>query len=1323
MATFDPHLLAHQEWLGFVRPTGLVVSAHALVRAGAILDPRDVQGHERLRAAVGALESPTLTSFPNFARSVLGWSFSPQGYWGEGASPVPSDLELPLSDAGITLRPDFVVRERSEKETGSPYQLLVRVLPADSDFDHDDETAGRLSLSPHSQLERLLRHTGVRAGLLVSRSALRLISAPRGESSGWIDFLLADMVKIAGRPIASALRLLLSETRLLALPREQRFAALLESSRQFQNSVSEQLAEQVLHALYELVRGFQMAHDLSKGELLRATLADDPDEVYRALLTVILRLVFLLYAEERDMLPGDEVFQRAYSLAGLHTRLRADAALHPDTMDHRFGAWAQLIALFRMVHDGARAPSLSLPPRHGVLFDPDRFPFLEGRRDLGPRQVHERLLPPQVPDGTIFRALEKLLVLDGERLSYRALDVEQIGSVYETMMGFRLETALGRSLAIKAAKAHGAPTTIDLEALLAEPPAGRDALLKKTTDREASATVKKALKAAQSLEDLHAALLPVVDSFATPDLVPRGAMILQPSEERRRSGSHYTPRALTEPIVRTTLAPVLDQLRGSSNRPPTPAQILDLKVCDPAMGSGAFLVETCRQLGDALIESWSVHGGRPPLPPDEDEVTFARRQVARRCLYGVDRNPVAVDLAKVSLWLVTLARDHALTFVDHALRHGDSLVGLSMAQIEAFHWDDSAAVLQAGFDTKIIRERLAQAAKLRAQIREATESTPDAELRDTWDAAQAELHTLRLYGDLAILAFFSSDKPKEREAARKDFAAQIMADTAHRHQSQLDALRTDSPPLAPFHWELEFPEVFDRRTSGFDCFVGNPPFAGKNTVSGGNVPRYPDWLQSLHTESHGNADLVAHFFRRGFNLLRPGGTLGLIATNTISQGDTRGTGLRWICEHGGDIFSAQRRVKWPGLAAVIVSVVQIQRGRFVGQRVLDGRPVPKITAFLFHGGGHVDPKPLLANAGKSFVGSYVLGMGFTFDDTDKDGVATPLAEMRRLIATNPKNQEVIFPYIGGSEVNTNPTHSHHRYVINFGDRSEEECRRRWPELMTIVEAKVKPERDQLGDNPDARRRRNHWWQFGRCTPALESAVAGLERVLGIARVGQHASLMLLPSNTVFSEQLIVFPLPTIAAFCALQSRPHELWARFFGSTLEDRLRYTPSDCFETFPFPEDWTAHPKLEAAGKEYYEFRAALMIKNDEGLTKTYNRFHDPDEVAPEILRLRSLHTAMDEAVLAAYGWSDLPTTCDFFLDYEIDDEESSTKKKPYRFRFPDPVRDELLSRLFALNSLRSQSESPPPKPPRSPRPPSRKKPPPSSDQGTLPGFDLTP
>jgi hypothetical protein len=142
--------------------------------------------------------------------------------------------------------------------------------------------------------------------------------------------------------------------------------------------------------------------------------------------------------------------------------------------------------------------------------------------------------------------------------------------------------------------------------------------------------------------------------------------------------------------------------------------------------------------------------------------------------------------------------------------------------------------------------------------------------------------------------------------------------------------------------------------------------------------------------------------------------------------------------------------------------------------------------------------------------------------------------------------------------------------------------------------------------------------------------------------------------------------------------------------MKDDLRYTPSDCFETFPFPESWDTHPELEAAGKMYHDFRAAVMVRNNEGLTKTYNRFHDPDERDSDILKLRELHAAMDRAVLDAYGWTDIPTHCEFLLDYEIDEEEWGDRKKPYRYRWLDEVRDEVLARLLELNAARANEEA---------------------------------
>lgn len=1295
MKKLDPQIVAHLEWLGFVRPTGLVVSATALVRAGALLERSDAEGQRLLRDCTEEREFdakegpvPWLPDFRGFANAVLSWSFSPKGYAGTDESPMPPELEVPLPDYGETLRPDFAVRELDPQEDRSPWQLLVRVLEPGKGFDDITRERGRLEASAHGRMERLLRQTGVSAGLLFNGRMLRLVSAPPRESSGWIDFRVADMAQTAGRPICTALRLLLSETRLLSLPRDKRLAALLADSRKFQNEVSERLAEQVLHSLYELLRGFQSAHDASKGELLREVLDEHPDEVYRALLIIVVRLVFLLYAEERDMLPEDQTFLQYYSLAGLHKRLREDAALFPDTMDQRYSAWAQLLVLFRMIFDGAECGETRLPQRHGALFDPDRFPFLEGRGSVGGRQTGERIEAPLVPDGTIYRVLENLLVLDGERISYRALDVEQIGSVYETMMGFRLERTTGRSVAIKAQKKHGAPTAVDVEALLAEPSEKRKKWIEDRADRKLTDKVHRGVKEAATIEDLHAALGQIIDIRATPDLVPPGAMVLQPSEERRRSGSHYTPRELTEPIVRTTLEPILMRLREEEGGPPKPERILDLKVCDPAMGSGAFLVEACRQLGEVLVESWNAHNQRPQIPPDEDEHILAQRLVAQRCLYGVDKNPVAVDLAKMSLWLATLARDHPLTFVDHALRHGDSLVGLSRAQIEAFHWDSAAP----GFEAIQVRERMEKVTELRARIRSADDSVSDWELRELWGKAQFELDQVRLFGDLVTAAYFAAEKRKEREIKRAVLGEAVHKGDAEQYRGWLEEWRDAELPLVPFHWGIEFPEVFERVNPGFDAIVGNPPFAGRTTTATANVNGYVAWLQYAHDESHGNADLVAHFFRHAFDLVREGGAFGLIATNTIGQGDTRATGLRWICQHGGQIFAARKRVRWPGLAAVVVSVIHVTKGAFVGVRRLDDREVETITAFLFHRGGHDDPARLAANAGGSFQGCVVVGMGFTFDDADAKGAAMPLAEMRRLIEKDLRNAERIFPYIGGEEINTSPTQAHHRYVINFGEATEEQARL-WPDLMAIIEEKVRPEREAAlakSWSQDKEKRVRKWWQFSRSAKELYGAIAGLDRVLAISQTSRTLAFAFLPTPMVYSHKLVVFPFDTDAAFAVLQSRSHDLWARMFGSTMKDDAVYTPSDCFKTFPFPENWQTLPALEAAGNAYYDFRADLMVRNAEGLTKTYNRFHDPYERDPDILKLRELHAAMDRAVLDAYGWTDIPTECEFLLDYEIDEEEWGNKKKPYRYRWPDEVRDEVLARLLELNAVRAREEA---------------------------------
>ncbi len=1264
---------AHQEWLGYLQPTGLVVSAPALVAAQAFPQKNIVPEQQKLLELVGENDPPSLDDFSRFTREFLGWEARDLA-GGPGGPELPDVLERVLPEYGETLRPNYAVLD---PENPGSWMLLVRIEPRTLDLDKaaEGQEERRWNASPQLRFERLLRENGVPIGILSNGREIRLVYAPRGESTGFLTFPVAAMCEVPGRPIVSALHMLLSAERLFPGPVEthRRLPAILRESRKYQNVVSTRLAGQVLAALYELLSGFQAANEATKGELLREVLNEAPQEVYGGLLGTLLRLVFVLYAEDRGLLSSDPVYQEHYSLGRLFERLRDDQARYPDTMDSRYGAWAQLLTLFRLIHDGAAHGGLRLPTRQGRLFNPDTWDFLESRpwNDLLDRG--NRIDPARVPDGVIYRVLENLIMLDGERISYRALDVEQIGSVYEAMMGFELQVATGPSVAVR--PDH---VVVDLAHLLDAKPAER---LKRLDEEAGCKLLGKAadgVKTADSIDALVAALHKRISPFTLKPL-PEGGLLLQPTDERRRSGSHYTPRSLTEPIVRTTLEPILKALGEN----PRPEQILDLKVCDPAMGSGAFLVEACRFLGDALVASWQAHASLPRIPLDEDPVLHARRLVAARCLYGVDKNVFAVDLSKLSLWLATLAKDHPFTFLDHALRHGDSLVGLTHEQIASFDW-------KPGKQIPLVRQFLAGQLRLAAEKRTALLALGDegdlGEKARLHEESVRALETVRLCGDLVIAAFFGKEKEKDRATQRTAYAEDLLAVLEDRTSAeQLDRivaeLRGGPKPVPPFHWEIEFPEVFSRGNSGFDAFVGNPPFMGGSSISTKLGSAYLALLLETHPGAHGNGDLVAHFFRRAFAKLRGQGTLGFIATNTISQGDTRSTGLRWIRANGGTLFHVLRRLQWPGRAAVVVSVVHILKGPGSPPFCLDGTGVERITAFLSNLGSDDDPVRLAGRSSMYFSGSKLNGSGFLLDPK----------EAASWIRDDPKYSQILLPLLDGETLNAHPTAQADRWAIYFRDWNLETASQ-WPRALERLSDTVRLQRAG-----NARSHvRDHWWQFEHHRAELYAAIAQLPRALAIARVSRTAAFTLVATNQLLNEKIFVFPTDRLAWFAALQSRPHELWARTFSTTLKDDLQYTPSDCFETFPFAKDWETNARLEEAGRANYDFRAALMVRNAEGLTRTYNRFHDPEERDAGILELRDLHDFMDRAVLDAYGWADLQPKCEFLLDYE-DDEPSADddarlnkRSKPWRYRWPDDLRDEVLARLLALNQERSKEES---------------------------------
>jgi len=1289
----DPDL----EWLDHVPPVGLVVAPALLKELGLIPSRQSpIESGEVAEIIGDDLATPALSNAWDFVEKVLGWE-ARHVAGAPGGPAVPDDLLVALPEHGTTLSPTWAVAELGNGERR--WQLLVRVEARGVDPDGRNALNG-WEATPHQRFERLLRDTGVFSGLLISEREerkdgeirtypeFRLIYAPRGETSGHQSFPIRPMALVSGRPMLGGLKLLLDRFRLFSDGDDRRLPALLKRSRDAQALVSTALAEQVLGALHELLRGL----DAAEPTLVRVLSTTRPDHLYEGLLTVLMRLVFVLYAEDRDILPSlpgarsREIYETSYSVRGLYAKLAEDATLNPDTMDERRGGWGGMLALFRMIHKGHSTGFVQA--RGGKLFDPDEFPFLEGRvaKDDAPRILH-------VSDGCLLRILEGLMTIklrgqNRERLSYRTLDVEQIGSVYETVMGFTAEAATSRVLAIKAGKNNKTPVFVALDDLLTKKGKDRIKALKEDTGRALTAAQAKPVEDATTVEELVAALDSMVDERGSPKkrIAASGTPILQPTDERRRTGSHYTPRSLTAPIVKHALEPAFARLGQNA----TPGQVLDLKVCDPAMGSGAFLVEACRAIGERLVAAWARWPDeRPKIPADEDEELHARRLVAQRCLYGVDKNPRAVDLARLSLWLATLARDHEFTFLDHALKCGDSLVGLSTAQIAAANWDDAKPGLP--LFRQLVRDKVAKAMQGRAEIQNAPDDTMRAVQEERHHNLESEVLPIRMMGDAVVSAFFAADKAKAREKARADVESHIsgMPPRWDLLEAAAGRLRAGEHGITPFHWPLEFPEVFQRDNGGFDVIVGNPPFLGGAKIWPTFGGSYVDWLKLAHPNSGGKGvNLVAHFLRRAAAILRNGGAFGLIATNTVAQGDTRDAGMKELCADGYKIYRVIRKLRWPGAAEVVVSVLHATNSSISPDPTIDSRPVVAINSMLLPSPVEMEPVALASNKGICFRGCDTYGSGFIFTvDGGADSAGT-INEMRTLIAQYPQESERIQPFIGWREISNDPRHQHSRCAINFADLSLEDARR-WPNLLDIVERRVKPSRDKLGGYSVAERRKEAWWQYGTYTPALFGAVAQLDRVCAVGAAGSmHHMIAVVDAKQVFSHKVMIFASSNMAFFATIQSSIHEAWRKTFGTTFgaSDDLAYNPLRVFRPFPFPSNFETNPALEGSGDVYHAFRAQLMVDRNEGLTKTYNRFHAPGENGADITRLRALHHELDVAVLRAYGWNDLADrAAPEFIEQEADEGKAPKTRLDWSIEF----KDEVLARLLDLNATRAAEE----------------------------------
>jgi type I restriction-modification system DNA methylase subunit len=594
----------------------------------------------------------------------------------------------------------------------------------------------------------------------------------------------------------------------------------ISESTSYAIEVGEKLKEYIFEEIFvDLANGFAK-HEIETGCQLQDI---DLKRIFDNTLVLLYRLLFLLYAEGRSLLPIDDTSgYYSYSMLRLRHEIaqRVDSGQNLSTISTDI--WNDLRSLFRIVNYGD--PNLHVPPYNGGLFSEELYPYLASA---------------QVADSYIIPVLEKLSRLHSDScehpmlVDYSSLGVRHLGSIYEGLLEFTLQFA-----------------STDLVAIRKD---GKEIIIPKS---EARAT----------------------NPIAT---IPKGTLYLvNDKSERKSTGSYYTPDFIVKYIVANTVTPLIDNieskranlekqlLRGAKYKQYTkkrkqiyldenadvPMQILDLKICDPAMGSGHFLVEAVDVLSDAIVvlldkypES-KLHRKiddiraeivtslkEKRISIDEEKLTdtnIVRRMVMKRCVYGVDLNPLAVELAKLSLWLHCFTIGAPLSFLDHHLKCGNSLIGASLKQVR----DTLSPTLFGGHFIGLL-----SATELMQQVGELTDSTLS-QIEQSKTHYQEAADTLAPYKrifNIWCTDFFYTEIRNRRTTHPMRALLEHSGDIESMVKN-LDHLQTGDKKLVDvasniaaerryFHWELEFPEVFfdrgiERTSPGFDAVVGNPPW-------------------------------------------------------------------------------------------------------------------------------------------------------------------------------------------------------------------------------------------------------------------------------------------------------------------------------------------------------------------------------------------------------------------------------------------------------------------------------------------------------------------
>jgi hypothetical protein len=1126
-------------------------------------------------------------------------------------------------------------------------------------------SGGTTRLSPHATVQEYLNVTEHLFGIATNGLQLRLIrDSGRLIKLTYVEF---DLKRMLDEDKYSEFTLLYRLLHASRFPKNKAEAdqCLLEKyyqeSIETGNRIRDGLSQAVKESLVALGNGLlnqpenqHLREGYENGQLTAY-------ELNHQLLRLIYRLLFLIVTEERDLVYDNannseeqkrnrDIYYRYYSLA----RLRKLSATRYLFESQYTDLWQGLMQTFSFFEPGNKGIKLGIPPLGGELFQPSAI------RHIRESLINNRVLLECIRSLNEFEDAKKNRIL----INFRSLDVEELGSIYEGLLE----------------------------------------------------------------------LSPVIHSDGR-----QYAFTYEKGSERSSSGSHYTPEDLVKPLIQHSLEYLIEDrvapfYKGKKTADAAIQELLSLKVADVACGSGHILLSAARRIAHevACIES----GEQQPNP---QSFRKALKQVIRHCIYGVDKNPLAVELCKVALWLESHNPGEPLNFLDHHIKCGDAIVGLAHRNELENGIADEAFKTLPGDDKNIAaayRNKNKQERKMKTQttlqfdaavteevnaviekfnlFKNLPETTPEEVAKKEKEYRNFEQSVERMWlkqlADARVAQFFIPKTEATKtylmtDAEYRNFLRKVNKGMGPLQSQKLAYVETLLPQYSFFHWFIEFPEVFS--AGGFDCILGNPPYLGGSKISSSYNNCYLEYLHSSFEGAKGLSDLATFFLRRNAKIINSNGFISLITTNTISQGDTREGGLGFLLKEKMQIIFGIKSTPWPGIAAVDVSLISLTKSQKVFNRYLGQTKVDSISSRL-DDNPEIHPHRLFANRYKSVMGAKVYGQGFVLDEFEK----------KLLIKSEYHSADVIYPYIIGDEINTDPNQRPDRYVINFKnwplskeqDKSDANPKGSpyasdYRVCIERVENTVKPERQKnkrVG-------RRDKWWQFGEVAPRLFDLLAESNDALFSSRVTKYVQFSLLSSRVVPSEAVVIIKFTKWFDFIFVNNSIHDFWAWRFSSTMgSGTVRYSNSEAFETLPTPKNINLQldKQFETIGEAYHENRRQLMLGMQLGLTKTYNLFHSHaiktqavnkkdkqvaalqkhlantpntisfDDAIQGILQLRELHVQMDEAVLEAYGWTEIQLHHDF---YEVDYLPENDR---IRFTIHPDARKEVLKRLLEHN-----------------------------------------